>query len=295
MPRKKPRLLVIGSRGFLGKVAALSAVPEFEVIEGNRVAAGRSAEVEIDITKEDVVKAAFKTAQPDAVLLLSAISDIDRCEQLPDEAKAVNFRGAEHVAKACARSKTRLLFVSTAAVFDGRNYGYTEESPVSPISIYGETKAMAEASVLALIPSAIIVRIALVLGFAGRPASNAILDNLRAQWTSGHTVALPIFEQRNPIDTVTASRFMLDLLKKPETRGIFHIGCKDCITRYHLGLKIAFRMGYPGQVQPQREPAPGRAPRGPDHYLLTDKLAMTSTIPIPTCDQVIERCFDGLA
>jgi dTDP-4-dehydrorhamnose reductase len=295
MPQEKTRLLVIGARGFLGNIAALSAVPEFEVIEGNRVTTGRPGEVEIDVTKESAVKAAFETAQPDAVLLLSAISDIDRCEQFPEDAKAVNFRGAEHVANACARSKAQLLFVSTAAVFDGRKYGYTEETPVSPISVYGETKAMAETSVMGLVPSAIIVRIALVLGFASRPRTNALLDNLRAQWASGQTVALPIFEQRNPIDAVTASRFMLDLLKMPETRGIFHIGCKDSITRYHLGLKVAFRMGYPNQVQPQREPVPGRAPRGPDHYLLTDKLAMTSTIPIPSCDQVIERCFDGLA
>jgi dTDP-4-dehydrorhamnose reductase len=295
MRQEKPRLLVVGARGFLGSIATLSAVPEFEVIEGNRTTTGRPAEVEIDITNESTVKTAFATARPDSVLLLSAISDIDRCEQFPEDAKAVNFHGAEHVANACARSKAQLLFVSTAAVFDGRKYGYTEETPVSPISIYGETKAMAESSVEALVPSAIIVRIALVLGFAGRPGTNAFLDSLRAQWISGQTVALPIFEQRNPIDAVTASRFMLDLLKKPGTRGIFHIGCKDSITRYHLGLKVAFQMGYPGQVQPQREPVPGRAPRGPDHFLLTDKLAMTSSIAIPTCDQVIERCFDGLA
>lgn len=295
MREEKPRLLVIGARGFLGSIAALSAVPEFEVIEGNRATTGRPAEVEIDITNESTVKAAFEIARPDTVLLLSAISDIDRCEQFPEDAKAVNFRGAEHVANTCARSKARLLFVSTAAVFDGRKYGYTEETPVSPISVYGHTKAMAETSVTALIPSAIVVRIALVLGFADRPGTNALLDNLRTRWIAGQTVAMPTFEQRNPIDAVTASRFMLDLLKKPETRGIFHIGCKDSITRYHLGLKVAFRMGYPGQVQPQREPTPGRAPRGPDHYLLTNKLAAISTIPIPSCDQVIERCFDGLA
>jgi|SRR5579863_1021268 dTDP-4-dehydrorhamnose reductase len=295
MQKSKPRLLIIGSRGFLGRVAAQCGLLEFEVIEGNRSIAGHPGEVKIDLRDESCVRHAFEAAWPDSVLLLSAISDIDRCQQFPEEAKAVNLRGAEHVANACARNNVRLLFTSTAAVFDGQTHGYSEESPVSPISVYGETKALAEKPVLSLGPLAVVVRIALVLGFAGRPGTNSLLDNLREQWATSKTVALPLFEQRNPIDTVTAGRFMIDLVKKRETRGIFHIGCKDPISRYHLGVKLASRMGYPGQVGPQYEPLPGRAPRGRDHYLLTDKISATCTIPIPTCDQVIERCFDGAA
>jgi len=82
------------------------------------------------------------------------------------------------------------------------------------------------------------MRLALVLGFAGRPGTNALMDDLRKRWISGQTVALPVFEQRNPIDAVTASRFMLDLLKQ-KARGIFHIGCKEPITRYDLDLPIS--------------------------------------------------------
>jgi len=228
-------------------------------------------------------------------MLFSAISDIDRCQQFPDEAEAVNLRGPQNVADACAASNARLLFTSTGAVFDGEKHGYSEEDPVSPVSIYGETKVEAEKAVLALGPSAIVVRIALVIGFAANNGTNSILDSLKKKWTSGQIVALPVNEQRNPIDAATASRFMLELLRKSAI-GIFHIGCSDPITRYDLGLKLVHRMGYPrNQVQPQWEPIPGRAPRGPDHYLLTDKLRAASAIPIPTCEQVIERCFDVAA
>lgn len=288
-------MLVIGSRGFLGSCVARAALADFEVIEGNRTATGRPGEVAIDIRDQGSVNAAFRRARPNVVLLFAAISDIDRCQQFPEEARAVNTRGAEHVADACARTNARLLFTSTGAVFDGRKHGYSEDSSVSPVSVYGETKAEAETLVLGLGSLAIVVRISLAIGFAGRPGTNAILDSLKRRWESGQTVAFPVFEQRNPIDAVTLSRFVLDLLKKQETQGIFHVGSKDPITRYDLGLKLASRMGYINQVQPQQEPTPGRAPRGPDHWLLTDKLRTTSPIPIPTCDEVIERCFDGLA
>jgi hypothetical protein len=36
---------------------------------------------------------------------------------------------------------------------------------------------------------------------------------------------------------------------------------------------------------------PGRAPRGEDHFLLTDKIHGVCNFEIPSCDQVIERCF----
>jgi dTDP-4-dehydrorhamnose reductase len=294
MPEGKPKVLVIGSRGFLGRYTTRALASEFAVVEGNRTTTGQPGEVKVDIKDKDSVAAAFDEVCPDIVFLLAAHSDIDYCEQHPEEARAVNLHGAEHVAWACARSNARLVFTSSGAVFDGRQDGYTEDSPVSPVSVYGETKARAEQLILALLPGAIIMRLALVIGFAVPPDANAFLDKLRKRWSAGESVAFPVFELRNPIDAAGCSQFMLELVKRQE-RGIFHIGCMDPISRYHLGLKLAFRMGYADCVHPQWEPIRGRAPRGPNHFLLTGKLRAVSAIPIPACDQVIERCFDGLA
>ncbi len=288
-------MFVIGAGGFLGSYAARAAKAEFEVVRGSRKAAGIPDEVLVDIRDENSVKAAFEVAQPDVVMLFAAHSDIDYCEQHPEEAHAVNVRGVEHVVNACDRRKARLVFTSTGAVFDGQQHGYSEESPVSPVSVYGETKAKAEVLALALGPFAIVVRIALGIGFASRAGTNAFLDNLKTRWDSAQSVMLPTFEKRNPIDAATLSQFLLDLLEKQETHGIFNVGSREPISRYDLGLKLAARMGYSDCVQPQLEAVRGRAPRGPDQFLLTDKLRMTCRTPIPTCDQVIERCFDGTA
>jgi len=286
-------MLVIGARGFLGHYTIRAAAADFDVIAANRDPQGRPGEVKLDLADGNSVRTAFLETRPDVVILMAAISDIDRCQQFPQEAEEINLRGAVRVADACASHHARLVFASTGAVFDGRTHGYNEESPVSPLSVYGQTKAMAEKSVFALVPSALVVRIALAIGFAGGPEGNAVLDKLKKELTAGKVVAFPVFEQRNPIDAVTFCRCMLDLLKK-DAQGIFHIGSQDSITRYDLGCRLAARMGYPGQVVPQHEPTPGRAPRGPDHFLLTDKLRAASMIPIPTCNEVIERCFDGL-
>jgi dTDP-4-dehydrorhamnose reductase len=295
MLKAGPRLLVIGSRGFLGAITAREAALEYEVVGASRTAGSKPNELQIDVRDESSVKATFEAARPDAVVLLSAISDIDRCEQFPEEARAVNLQGAEHVVNACARSDARLLFTSTGAVFDGRKHGYAEECTVSPLSAYGRTKAEAEKLVLALGGSGVVVRLSLVLGFGASSGTNSFMDKLKERWAHGETVAFPVFEQRNPIDAVTASRFMVELLRKPEASGTFHVGSTDSVTRHHLGLKLASKMGYEGQVSEQLQLPPGRAPRGPDHFLLTHKLQRTCRTRVPSCDQVIERCFDGLA
>ncbi len=292
----KARLLLIGASGFLGSYAARKFSESFEVFTGSRVAAKDSRSVQIDITDASSVGAAFQIVKADVVVLLAALSDIDRCEAEPQLAFATNVRGPENVANACVRSSTRLLFTSSAAIFDGSKHGYTEDDAPTPLSVYGKTKASAEAAILALLPSAIILRIALVIGFAGKKGTNAMLENLSVRWACGSPVATPTFEYRNPIDAAALSSFMLELLKHGDAHGIFHVGAKESISRYGLNLKLAERMGYPSElVLAQTEPAPGRAPRGADHFLLTDKIRDVCNIPIPSCDEVIARCFDEVA
>lgn len=292
----RERILIIGAQGFVGSYAARRFAGAFEVFAGSRAAAIAPGSVPVDITDQASVDAAFQSVKPDAVLLLAALSDIDRCQADPEQAVAINVRGPENVAKACVRTNASLLFTSSAAVFDGSKHGYSEDDAPSPVSVYGETKVRAEEAILALDPSAIVLRFALVLGFAGRNGTNAMFENLSARWAGGTPVATPTFEFRNPIDAAALSCFMLELLSNDKAQGIFHVGAMESISRYNLNVKLAERMGYARDlVVAQTEPTPGRAPRGRDHFLLTKKLRTVCHTPIPSCDQVIARCFDEAA
>lgn len=288
-------MLIIGARGFLGAHAARVARDSFHIFTGSRESSAAPDTVQINIAEETSVESAFRQVKPEVVLLLAALSDIDRCQAEPELAHAINVRGPELIADACARSNAKLVFTSSAAVFDGRKHGYVEEDAPTPLSVYGETKARAETNVLKILPSAIVLRFGLAIGFAGKPGTNAFLDSLAVKWASGATVASPTFEYRNPIDAGTLSNLMVDLLRR-SAHGVFHVGSKDSLSRYELTVKLAKRMGYPSElVQPQAAPSPGRAPRGLDHYLKTDKIHAVCKTNIPNCDEVIERSFDEAA
>jgi dTDP-4-dehydrorhamnose reductase len=282
----KPRLLIIGANGFLGQHLSKAGCC-FEVFE-----ADLAGPLATDVTSAASVDAAFRHARPNVVVLLAAVSDIDQCEQHPEMAEAVNVCGAAYVAEACARGEARMVFTSSAAVFDGARHGYTECDAPIPLSVYGRTKARAEQLILAKLPSALILRMALAIGFAEGSGTNAMLNRFAAKLRTGECVWLPDFEYRNPIDAGTFSTFLLELLGAAGGAGIFHVGATEAISRFELGVKLAERMGFsPQLVKPQTEPAPGRAPRGLDHFLLTGKLGEVCHAPIPSCDDVIERAL----
>ena len=290
----KKRILVVGARGFLGMYAveAATTADTFEVIRGDRSSTGHPGSVALNIADASSVDQAFRDARPDLVLLLAAIADIDRCERLPEEAFATNARGAENVANACARNNARLLFTSTAAVFDGKQHGYREEDAATPVSVYGRTKVWAEAAVKELTPSAAIVRFSLVLGFTRNTGTNAMLDGMVAKLEAGETIYLSTREKRNPLEAASLSRLLIRMLADPTANGLYHTGASDSISRYELGKRLAKRVNVSADlVQAKDDPIPGRAPRGEDHFLLTEKLHRFYNLDIESCDQVIERCF----
>jgi dTDP-4-dehydrorhamnose reductase len=288
----KQRLLVIGARGFLGTYAVQESTGKFEVIRGDRSGGEQPGTVAVDIGDAQSVDRVFREVQPDCVLLLAALSDIDRCEASPEEAFTINARGPENVANACARANVRLLFTSSAAVFDGQKQGYREEDEICPLSVYGKTKAWAENAVKSLTPAAVILRFALVLGFAWKKNSNSMLDGVIDKWNAGKAVAFSTREMRNPIDAASLSKTMIAMLADSQISGVYHVGATDSISRYELGKRLAARVEVLADlVRPQDAPVPGRAPRGENHFLLADKIRRKCQFEFGTSDQVIERCF----
>jgi dTDP-4-dehydrorhamnose reductase len=295
MSDPRPRLLIIGARGFVGEHLALRAAERYQVVRAD-LRASSDEEIALDITRPDSVRAAFDRARPSVVALLAALSDIDQCEREPELAEIVNVNGPEFIARECARMGARLVYTSSAAVFDGSQHGYLESVPPTPVSVYGRTKAAAEGRITVLLPDAIILRIALVLGYSLRPGTNALLSKLQASFRAGKPVVVPTYEHRNPIDVGTLCDLLLDLVKRPDARGVFHIGATDSLSRYELVRRLAARMGYsPDLVTPREEPIAGRAQRGLDHFLISERLARYTERPLPDCATVLERACYAVA
>lgn len=130
-------------------------------------------------TRDDVHFAdrhTFDIANPDAadvdwshystIVNAAAFTAVDRAESEPGrtEAWAVNALGPARLARIATENRLTLVHVSTDYVFDGSSQGeYAEGESVSPLGVYGQSKAAGELAV-STTPNHYIVRTSWVIG-----------------------------------------------------------------------------------------------------------------------------------
>ncbi len=155
------RMLVTGVRGQVGwELARRGEKRGFEIQALDRQA--------LDITDPRAV--AEKVCRPGLALVVNAAAytAVDRAESEPELAFAANRDGPAHLALACAKTGAPLIHLSTDYVFDGGKKGpYLETDPVSPLGVYGRSKAEGEAKVRAHLREHIILRTSWVYGVHG--------------------------------------------------------------------------------------------------------------------------------
>src|SRR5262249_42736118 len=117
----------------------------------------------VDVGDAGALARAFADARPDVVLHAAALSRVADCQRDPARAHRVNVAGSATLAALADAARARFVQVSTDLVFDGARGGYREDDPPSPVSVYGRSKADAEAPALALARGAV-ARISLLYG-----------------------------------------------------------------------------------------------------------------------------------
>jgi len=102
---------------------------------------------QLDITAPESVSATVAEINPDVIVNAAAYTAVDRAEEEPDRAMAVNATAVSYLAEAANRHTSLLIHISTDYVFDGlKGEPYVEQDPISPTGVYGHTKAAGEAA-----------------------------------------------------------------------------------------------------------------------------------------------------
>ncbi|MBN2363120.1 dTDP-4-dehydrorhamnose reductase [candidate division WOR-3 bacterium] len=121
---------------------------------------------ELDVARAASVNSFFRNTRADMIVHSAALTDVDYCQNNPQEAMRVNLIGTENLFP-YAENK-RFLFFSTDYVFDGKSERpYTETDKPNPISVYGKSKYAAEKAVNAALSDFVIVRTSWLLSNSG--------------------------------------------------------------------------------------------------------------------------------
>ncbi|MFQ5514752.1 MAG: dTDP-4-dehydrorhamnose reductase [Myxococcota bacterium] len=249
-----------GAAGQLGR-SLIRLAPEHGV-----EAVGRT-HAELDIADPEAVSRALDALQVDGVINAAAFTQVDRCEETPEEAMRVNAEGPAVLARALA-GVAPLIHISTEYVFAGKTNRPVRENQVAkPLSVYGWSKLVGEEAVREQGGAHLIVRSQWLFG----PGTNFVRTILGAAlrepclWVVEDQIGRPTWTDELAGAILRAASAGI--------RGTLHLACEGIASWYDLAAAAVaegVRRGWvpPVEVQPIRSADLRRPARRPTYAVL---------------------------
>ncbi len=222
------RILVIGAKGMLGR----------DLMEVLRLDF-RSDEIigwdidEIDISEESSIEK-IVMIRPQILINLAAYTDVDGCEKGRERAFLVNTEGVKNVTIAARRAGSKVIYISTDYIFDGKkNEPYLEDDMPNPINVYGQSKLEGERYIRELLERGLIIRTQWLYGRHGNNFVSSILRQAKEK-----KILYIVSDQiGSPTYTLDLS-WAISLLIKRNSWGVFHVANSGSCSWYTFGERI---------------------------------------------------------
>lgn len=283
------KLIVTGADGMVGSALCPALRQQGHEIVPVDLKPIEPATRRLDLRDQAAVERLVVEAHPHGVLHLAAETDVDRCEQDPAHAYATNAVATEYVARAARAAGAKLLYMSTAGVFDGEQpTPYVETDAPNPVNVYGRAKLAGEAAVRqAGIPYQIVRAGWMVGGFE---------RDKKFVWKM-----LRLLEERRELlvvmDKIGSLTFTEDLARgitsliETAHVGIFHMANHGVCSRYDIACKLVELLDRSDvTIRPVRSDAfPLPAPRARSEALENSRLGALGLDTMPSWETALAR------
>jgi dTDP-4-dehydrorhamnose reductase len=222
------RILLLGGSGILGsEVLSHLQSENFDYVA--------PTSTDLDITNKDQLLRVISEFKPVWIINCAAWTNVDGAESSFGEARELNAMAVENLGIAADLFECKVIHISTDYVFDGdSSEPYLETSHVQPLNKYGESKLQGERALLAVLPSAYVIRTSWLYGTSGknfvktiagkalRTEESRVVDDQVGSPTSARDLAIGI----------------LSILKNQPEPGIYNYSNLASCSWFELAQKI---------------------------------------------------------
>lgn len=227
-----PRVTLIGAGGQLA-TDLLRALPACIPL----------AHAEIEITDPASIERVLGPLRPSVVINTAAYNLVDKAEDEPAAAQAVNADGPANLARFCQRHGALLVHVSTDYVFgadSSRNIPYTETDQPGPLGVYGASKLAGERVVQSECDQHLVIRTCGLYGTAATKSKGNFVKTMLRLGAERPEVRVVNDQYCTPSSTADVAEMIAALIGAGST-GLFHVTNSGATTWFDVAAE-AFRL-----------------------------------------------------
>lgn len=221
------RILITGGNGQL----AFALKREFE----DHIVYAPTRE-ELDITDFEKLTSVVKEFKPDVLINPAALTAVDYCEDVPEQAFMINGVAPGKMAELAEKHSFIIVQISTDYVFSGeKKVPYTEDDPAFPLSVYGNSKLVGENLVRAGTQRHYVIRTAGLFGPGGK--GNFVKFVLKSV-SSGRELKIVNDRYSSPTYTPELASQIRLIIERELPYGIYHATSEGECNWYEFARKI---------------------------------------------------------
>jgi dTDP-4-dehydrorhamnose reductase len=264
------RVAIIGAEGQLGRDATQAFTEN-----GDQVFALGHGDIEISVI--DSVAATLRELKPELIVNTAAMHHVERCEQDPGLAFAINALGPRNLGMVAQDLGAMLMQISTDYVFDGASRRPYEEKDVPrPLNTYGNTKLAGEHYARCTTDRHFVLRTSGLYGkhpCRGKGGLNFVDLMLKLGRERGK-VRVVTTEEVTPTSTRELAQQMV-ILSRSDSFGLFHATAEGSCSWYDFAREIFAIAKLPAKVE-AADPGefPAKVPR-PSYSVLENAALKT--------------------
>lgn len=174
---------------------------------------------EVDITRSDTYKPLVSS---DLIINCSAYTAVDKAEEFPEDAFAVNRLGVIQLVDFCEQHQIKLIHFSTDFVFSGEGVApYKEDDYTNPKSVYGASKLAGEEVILQSALSALVIRTSWLYS----PYGHNFCKTMVRLGSERSEVSVVVNQIGAPSSALDLARAVFEIIQKglPKTPELLHI------------------------------------------------------------------------
>lgn len=185
--------------------------------------------------------------QPDYLFHIGAHTNLEYCEQHPDDTYATNTLAVENAVFIANELRIPLLYISTAGIFDGRQETYDDWDEPNPLGHYARSKFAGERFVVQNCRRYLVCRAGWMMG-GGPKKDKKFIQKLMAQ-IKARKKQLFVVDDKLGTPTYTHDFARnVELLIKNEFWGIYNMVCGGVTSRLEIARYLVERVGLAQEI-----------------------------------------------